>query len=415
MLEIDVTAMTFGPYAVARLDGLTVMAPNAAPGDRLEVAITSRRRELAFAKIERILEAGPDRRMPPCPYLPQCGGCDWQHLNYPAQLRAKAELIAAELRRANIDVDPVSLVEPAPAEFGYRSRIRMKVGRDGELGFYQLSSNALVEIDRCLVAAEGLRLPHAFASAIGRNLDEIEVVASGEREVLTAMMRKPPSAAELDRARRSIEQDASIQGIILKAGRAREVIGDPAVTISIEDGLELSVDADLFSQVNHAQNRKLVATVMEMASIQPEMRVLDIFCGAGNLSLPAARRGAIVNGIDADELAIAAANANAQRLGFADAKFIAGKASEAVNFLLRAKYRPDVTILDPPRVGAAELMEPLVKMHPRAIIYVSCDMATLARDLRILIDSGYRAQRITALDFFPNTHHVEIAAHLLLT
>jgi 23S rRNA (uracil1939-C5)-methyltransferase len=414
MPEIDVTAMTFGPYAVARLDGLTVMAPNAAPGDRLEVAITSRRRELAFAKVERIINAGPNRRTPPCPYLPQCGGCDWQHLNYAAQLRAKAELIAAELRRANIDVDPANLVEPAPAEFGYRSRIRLKVGRDGKLGFYQFGSNALVEIDRCLVATEGLRLPHAFASAMGRNLDEVEVVASGEREVLTAMMRKPPSA-EFDRARRIIEKDESIQGIILKAGRAREVIGDPAVTISIEEGLELSVDADLFSQVNHAQNRKLVAAVMEMASIQPEMRVLDIFCGAGNLSLPAARRGAIVNGIDADDLAIAAATKNAQRLGFAQAKFIAGKALEAVNFLLRAKYRPDVIILDPPRVGAAELMEPLVKLHPRAIIYVSCDMATLARDLRILIDSGYRAHRIAAVDFFPNTHHVEIIAHLLLT
>jgi 23S rRNA (uracil1939-C5)-methyltransferase len=415
MPEIDVTAMTFGPYAVARLDGLTVMAPNATPGDRLEVAITSRRRELAFAKIERVIEAGPNRRTPPCPYLPQCGGCDWQHLNYPAQLRAKAELIATELRRANIEVDPTNLVESAPAEFGYRSRIRLKVGPDGKLGFYQLGSNALVEIDRCLVATEGLRLPRAFASAMWRNLEEIEVVASGEREVLTAMMRKPPSPAEIDRAQKIFQHDASLQGIILKAGRAREVIGDPAVTISIEDGLELSVDADLFSQVNHAQNRKLVATVMGMASIQPEMRVLDIFCGAGNLGLPAARRGAIVNGIDAEDLAIAAATKNAQRLGFAQAKFIAGKASEAVNFLLRAKYRPDLTILDPPRVGAAELMEPLVKLHPRAIIYVSCDMATLARDLRILIDSGYRAHRITALDFFPNTHHVEIAAHLLLT
>ena len=123
-------------------------------------------------------------------------------------------------------------------------------------------------------------------------------------------------------------------------GATREVIGDPAVTISVEDGLDLVVDADLFSQVNHAQNRKLVATVMEMAAIEREMRVLDIFCGAGNLSLPAARRGAIVNGVDADGLAIAAATKNAQRLGLAEAKFIAGKAIEAVNFLMRAKYRP---------------------------------------------------------------------------
>jgi 23S rRNA (uracil1939-C5)-methyltransferase len=415
MPEIEVSAMTFGPYAVARLDGLTVMVPNAAPGDRLEVSIASRRRDFSLAHIERIIAPGSERRVPPCPFLPRCGGCDWQHLNYPAQLRAKAALIAAGLRRANLDVSAENLIEPAPEEFGYRSRIRLKVGRDGKLGFYQFGSNELVEIDRCLVASPGLRLPNVLASAWWRNLDEIEVVESGQREVITAMMRKPPSSAEIDRARQILEQYAAIQGIILRSGRVRQIVGDPAITIGIEGGLDLTVDADLFSQVNHAQNRKLVTTVMEMASIQRGMPVLDVFCGAGNMSLPAARRGAIVNGIDADELAIAAATKNAQRLGFADAKFIAGKAIEAVNFLIRAKYRPQVVILDPPRTGAVELMEPLIKMHPHSIIYVSCDVATLARDLRVLIEAGYRAQRIRAFDFFPNTHHAEIAAHLLLT
>lgn len=415
MPEIEVSAMTFGPYAVGRLDGLMVMVPNAAPGDRLEVSITSRRRDFSLATIERIIEPGPDRRVPPCPFLPRCGGCDWQHLNYPAQLRIKAELLAAGLRRANVDVSAEDLIEPAPQEFGYRSRIRLKVGRDGKLGFYQLGSNELVAIDRCIVASPGLRLPNALASALGRNLDEVEVVENGKREVLTAMMRKPASSAEVDRAHRILEQDAAIQGIILRSGRVRQVIGDPAITINVEAGLDLIVDADLFSQVNHAQNRKLVKTVMEMASIRPGARVLDVFCGAGNMSLPAARRGAMVNGIDADELAIAAATKNAQRLGFADARFIAGKATEAVNFLIRAKYRPQVVILDPPRTGAVELMEPIVKLHPRSVIYVSCDVSTLARDLRVLIDAGYRAQRIRAFDFFPNTHHAEIAAHLLLT
>src|SRR5580704_8448461 len=408
MPEIDVTAMTFGPYAVGRLDGFTVMVPNAAPGDRLEVAITSRRRDVSFAKVERIIRASADRRAAPCPFVPQCGGCDWQHLSYPAQLRAKAEVIVAGLRRANIEISAENLIAPAPEEFGYRSRIRLKVGRDGKLGFFQLGSNELVEIDRCLVASEGMRLPHALAAAMWRNLDEVEVVASGAREVIVAMLRKPPSPSEIDRAREIFQQDATIQGIILRSGRTREVLGDPAVTIGVESGLDLTIDADLFSQVNHAQNRKLVATVMEMAAVERGMRVLDIFCGAGNLSLPAARRGAIVNGIDADELAIDAASGNATRLGFAATKFIAGRATEAVNFLIRAKYRPQLVILDPPRVGAADLMEPIVKLRPRSVIYVSCDVATLARDLRILIENGYGAHRIAAFDFFPNTHHAEI-------
>jgi 23S rRNA (uracil1939-C5)-methyltransferase len=415
MPEIQVSAMTFGPYALARVDGLMVMVPNAAPGDRLEVSITSRRRDFSLGTIERIIAPGPDRRVPPCPFLPGCGGCDWQHLTYLAQLSAKAELIAAGLQRAKIEVSAENLIEPAPEEFGYRSRIRLKVGRDGKLGFYRLGSNQLVEIDRCLVASPGLRMPNAFALALGKNLDEVEVVANGTREVIVATMRKPPSSAEVDRARDLLEEDAAIQGIILRSGRERLVIGDPAININVESGMDLIVDADLFSQVNHAQNRKLVAAVMEMADIERGMRVLDVFCGAGNLSLPTARRGAIVNGIDSDELAIASATRNAQRLGFAESKFIAGKATEAVNFLIRAKYRPQVVILDPPRTGAAELMEPIVKMRPRSIIYVSCDVSTLARDLRGLIEAGYRAERIRAFDFFPNTHHTEIAAHLLLT
>jgi 23S rRNA (uracil1939-C5)-methyltransferase len=418
MPEIQVSAMTFGPYALARLDGRSVMVPNAAPGDRLEVTIRSRRRDFSIASIERVIAPGPDRRTPPCPYLPRCGGCDWQQLDYRAQLRAKAELIAAGLRRAiDLEIDPADLIEPAPEEFGYRSRIRLQVGREGRLGFFRLGSNELVEIDRCLVAAPSLKLPSALTAALWRNLEEIEVVTSSGREVLIAHMRKPPTPQEIERARGVCERDESIQGVVMKSGAARNVIGDPVIGITIESGLDLKVDADLFSQVNHAQNRKLVAAVMEMASIgpAPAVEVLDLFCGAGNLSLPAARRGATVTGIDADELAVAAAQRNARALGLSNTKFVAGKAAETVNFLIRARYRPAVVILDPPRTGAAELMEAIVKMRPHAVIYVSCDIATLARDLRILTAARYRAERIRAFDFFPNTHHAEIAAHLLLT
>lgn len=416
MPEIDVTAMTFGPYAIARLDGQTIMVPSAVPGDRVEIRIASRRRDYSIATIERVIAPGPGRRLPPCPFLPRCGGCDWQQLEYPDQLRAKAELMVARLRRVvDLELDPFDLIEPAPAEFGYRSRIRLKVGSEGRLGFHQLGTTELVEIDRCMVAAPEILLPHEFAKSMGRNLEEIEIVKSGEREVITAFMRKPPSAAEVECGRRLVRQDHAIQGIVLRSGRVRETIGDPAVAITVEDGLEMRVDADLFSQVNRAQNRKLVATVMEMVAIEPGMELLDVFCGAGNLSLPAARRGAKVTGVDSDDLAIAMAAKNAEALGLRQTKFIAARAVDAAHFLIRARYRPQVAILDPPRIGAADLMDPIVKMMPHAVIYVSCDVSTLVRDLRILCSGGYRAKRICAFDFFPNTHHTEIAAHLLLT
>ena len=393
MPEIQITAMSFGPYAIARLDGRTIMVPNAAPGDRLQVAIATQRRDYSIAAIQRVIEPGTDRRSPPCPFLPRCGGCDWQQLEYPAQLRAKAELIAAGLRRViDSELDPDGLIEPAASEFGYRSRIRLKVGREGALGFYRLGSNELVEIDRCMVADPSIHLPHEFAAALWRNLEEVEIVADGERQVLIGAMRKPPAPGDVTRARRVMESDGAIAGIVLRSGGAREVIGDPEVALAIEDGLEIRAGADLFSQVNHAQNRKLVATVMEMAAVERGMDLLDIYCGAGNLSLPAARRGAKVTGIDADAHAIAAAARNAEAGNFAEAKFIASNAIDALSFLIRARYRPAVVILDPPRTGAYDLMEQVLKMRPRSVIYVSCDIATLARDLRVVINGGYRAR-----------------------
>src|SRR5579872_1252273 len=236
MAEIEATAMTFGPYAIARLDGAVVMVPNGAPGDRLEVSISSRKRDFSVAEIDRVIVPGPDRRVVPCPFLPRCGGCDWQHLDYSAQLRAKSELIAAGLRRANIEVGGENLIEPAPAEFGYRARIRLKVARDGKLGFYQLGSNRLVEIDRCMVAAPGLRVPNAFAKALWRNIEEIEVVENGEREIIAASMRKPPSAKEIELATQTFERDDKLQGVILRSS-SRTVIGDPAISVAIEAGL----------------------------------------------------------------------------------------------------------------------------------------------------------------------------------
>ena len=420
MPEIEITAMTFGPYGVGRLDGKTVMAPNCVPGDRLEVAIESERRDYLLARPIAVIRPGPDRRTPPCPFLPRCGGCDWQAIAYPAQVRLKGEIIAAELGRAlGVTLDPARLVEPAPAEFGYRSRIRLKAGPGGKLGFNQLGSNRLVEIDRCMVAAEGIRLPDRLAAALGRNLDTIEVVCeaarNGGREVLIAHLMRPPAVIDLARAREVIAADSAIAGIVMRSGRTREVIGDPAITIELEPALQITVDADLFSQVNHVQNRRLIAFVMEAAGAHEAARILDLFCGAGNFSLPAARRGAEVTGVDSEPLAVAAAAANARRMGFDRARFSAMKATETAAFLLRARYRPATVILDPPRAGAPDLMDPIAKLGARAVIYVSCNLTTLARDLRALAARGYRLENLRAFDFFPNTHHAEIVARAVLT
>ena len=406
--------MTFGPFAVGRLDGKAVMVPSAVPGDLLEVTVIQERAGYLVARAERVLKAGAARRIPPCPYLPRCGGCDWQQITYPGQVRFKAEVIAATLNRAlGMELDPATLVEPAPAEFGYRARIRFQAGRGGRLGFYEAGSRRLVEVEHCMVAAAEIRVPREFAAEI--ECEEIEVVADRGREVLVAHLARRPGAAVLERARRLVERDARIAGAVLRAGRTREVIGEVSIAVTLEPGLELEVDADLFSQINRAQNLKLVAAVTEMAAAGADARVLDLFCGAGNFSLPAARRGAEVMGVDADALAVAAATRSAARLGLKRAEFAAMEAAELARFLLRARYRPEVVIMDPPRAGARELISPLLRMRAARVIYVSCDVATLARDLQALCAGGYRIAAVRALDFFPNTHHAEVVAHAVLT
>ena len=416
MTEIEISAMTFGAFGVGRIGGKAVMVPGAVVGDRLDVEIVSERRDYSVAKIREVVSASAERRAAPCPYLPRCGGCDWQHIEYGAQVRFKGEVVARELGHAlGIEIDPSGLVEQAPAEFGYRSRIRLRVGAKGALGFYEAASNTIVEIDSCMVAEAGMRMPAHLARSLGKRVEEIEVVRDGAREVQVAHLKKPPTEEDLRRARNVLEADGEIAGIVLRAGASRSTVGDATISIELEDGLSIEVDADLFSQVNRAQNRKLVASVMEMAAIHESSAVLDLYCGAGNFSMPAARRGARVTGVDDDAGAIAAAARNAERLKFSGAQFVAMKASATADFLHRARYRPDIIILDPPRTGALDLMAPIVKLRAASVIYVSCDVTTLARDLRVLTGAGYKIKRVRGFDFFPNTHHVEIAVHALLT
>lgn len=414
-MEIEITGMTFGSYGVGHREGKTVLMPGVAPGDVVEASIGAEHSDYTVARLERVIRPGADRREPPCRFVPRCGGCDWQHLEYAAQVRIKAELIAAEFKRAlGFELDPVGLVEPSPAEFGYRARIRLKVGRDGTLGYHAAGSNNLIAIDRCMVAAAE-RMPVALAASFGRRCREIEVVADNGREVLVVELAKTPSAVEVAIARRAVAAGGHVKGIILRGGRERTVVGDCIITLESEDGCAIEAEADRFNQVNREQNRKLVAAVCEMTGASEGMALLDLFCGAGNLSLPMARRGARVTGVDADALAIDAAGRNAARMGLSDAQFIALKAAETARFFARARYRPDVVTLDPPRNGAAELMEPMARLKPAAVVYVSCDCATLVRDLLALRSFGYEIEQVRAFDFFPNTHHAEVAVRALLT
>jgi 23S rRNA (uracil1939-C5)-methyltransferase len=405
--------MTFGPYAIARVDGKAVLIPAAMPGDVVEIETQSQMRDYAMARVVRIIEPAPHRREPPCPYAATCGGCDWQQIQYEAQARLKGQVLAAAFRPLNIELDPDGLVAAAPTEFGYRSRVRLKTGPGGRIGFYHLRSNSLVEIEACLVAGPSIAGAAGAAQALGRNCTEVEVIAGQQGEVLVAHLTKAPGAIERKIARQLV--DAGIAGLILRCGAIRELFGDVRIGCEVEAGCVIEADADLFSQVNQVQNRELVTTVMQLAEVSPTSRVLDLFCGSGNFSLPAARRGADIIGLDRDPLAIETARLNAGRMQLERTQFIAMRAIEGLRFLLQTGYCPDTLIIDPPRAGAADIIELIKRLKARKLIYVSCNPSTLVRDLRQMLSKGYEITYVHGLDFFPNTHHFEIVTGLLLT
>jgi 23S rRNA (uracil1939-C5)-methyltransferase len=239
----------------------------------------------------------------------------------------------------------------------------------------------------------------------------LAVAPDGAALAATASAR--PGPADLAASEALLARVASLRGTVVSGGGARQVAGDPMLRIPLEPGLDLEVPADVFAQVNPGGNRLLVGSVLELGAFTAGERVLDLYCGAGNFSLPLARRGAVVHGVERSGVAVATARANAARLGLEQTSFQHAAVTDALRG--RAPGAVDAVVLDPPRSGAADALDALAALRPLRIVYVSCDPATLARDVGVLVSRGYRLARVQPIDLFPQTYHVESVAELRLT
>lgn len=335
--------MAYGGDAVGRSQGRVVFVPLGAPGDQAEVEVTRRHRRWERAEIVRVLEPGPARVEPPCPYFGDCGGCQWQHLSAEAQLGAKQQILRSALRR----LAPDATVTRASVPFGYRRRVKIHYA-DGLVGFLARRSHRLVPVDRCLLL-------------------------------------EPDLQAAVDRARPGLTGRGSRQLC------AREDLADPGEP-------PFRVEAEVFAQVSDAADRAVRRAVVEHAR---GARVLELFAGAGNFTrlLTAA---ADVTAVEADPRALALLRQNAP-----DARAWEARADDALSDLIRAGERFDTVVLDPPRAGAIELVERLVDLSPQRIVYVSCDPMTLARDCERLVARGYEVTRAQGFDLMPQTYHIE--------
>lgn len=384
-LELKVEKIVPRGLGLAFTEGLTVFVPLSATGDRVRAEIVELKGRSAFAEIVAVLEPSSERIVPRCPYFGTCGGCDFMHLNYAAQLAAKVAMIRDCIERiGKIDYQKdIALVE-SPTQFGYRLRAQWHADpQTGEIGYYQRNSRKLVDVKECLVLVPELqteldRCRDKLSPELAAEMIQIDAAAGDEGEVSTY------SANLLDPTRE---------------------IGFTAA------GEGLAFSARSFFQGNRFLVEKLVEFALGDAKGET---ALDLYCGVGLFTLPLARKFTSVIGVEDNEKAVELANANAERAGLRNIDLYAASVRDYLGSGEAPK--PDFVLLDPPRAGTEkETVMNLIALEPQRVSYVACEPSILARDLRRFVDNGYAIESITALDLFPQTHHIETVAQLIRT
>ena len=416
-LRLDVERLTYGFDALAHRDRQVVFVPYAAPGDRVRAEVVEQRRGYLRAQVLAVEAPGPARVMPGCRWFPVCGGCQWQHIAPSTQRDAKAAIVAEQLARGaglrDVAVEPTLA---SPGDWRYRARVTLVVeGR--RAGYHRARSHTLVEVDECPLAVPAvtahLAAARDWAASLRVALRRVTVAEAPGGVVLVGAAAAAPGAADLAATESLLVRVATVRGVVLAGGGVRRTLGDPTVRVLLEPGLDLEVPADAFTQVNPAANQRLVEVVLRLGAFRAGERVLDLYCGAGNFTLPIARRHAVVDGVERDPIAVEAGRANATRAGLMTATFRAARVTEALRAFAPGTF--DTVVLDPPRAGAADAVAGVAALRPPRVVYVSCDPSTLARDVRAFLARGYRLGHVQPVDLFPQTYHIETAAELLLT
>lgn len=423
---VTIERLAYGPAGVAHIDGKVVFVPGTVPGDEVVVETVSQKKNYATARVLEIRSPSPFRRRPPCPYVTHCGGCPWQHIAYQEQLRAKETLVSEQLRRiGGLNDIPLLPVLPSPEEWRYRQRVRLHVDHKKRVGFLAPRSHEVVAIDSCLVAWEGisshLHLLREWVASLRTIVAQIELAVEEptvhpeeQRVIVVAYARGPFRQEDEQACQRLLATQPLAAGVILQGKEWRRAWGGTSRMGAGKDEV-LTVHEGVFTQVNSAANQLLVEAVLRHSQVRSEDTVIELYCGSGNFSVAVARRARELIGIERDGSAVANARANAARAGVTNARFLQACAAVGVRQMLTEGIHGDVVLLDPPRTGAADIVDDLPRLGARAVTYVSCDPATLARDLRRLHQHGYRLQAVQPIDMFPQTHHIEVVAVSVLT
>ena len=457
-VTLDIIGLTQDGEGVGRADGFTLFVQGALPGERIKAKVLKVKKQYGYAKMLELLQASPDRVEAPCPIYRQCGGCQLQHLDYAAQLAWKRQHVIDSLTRIGklrvadvagegVVVHPtIGMAEP----WRYRNKAQVPIGMaladmaDGAAGsliggFYARGSHRIIDMDACviqherndeavrLVKALGTRLGiRAYDETTGRGLLRHVVVrtgfATGETMVClvtngTRIPRVDELVEGIRRALpdvRSIVQNVNTRNTNVIFGDETRVLWGSDVIHDELDGIRFAISARSFYQVNPAQTVALYRKAVEYAGLTGRETVIDAYCGIGTISLFLARRAGKVYGVESVPEAVEDARRNAALNGIANASFEVGLAEEVIPRWREAGIAADVIVVDPPRKGCdAQLLDTIVRMRPKRVVYVSCNPATLARDLAVLEAGGFRTVEVQPVDMFPHTGHVECVVLLV--
>jgi len=418
---------------IAHVDGRVVFVHGAVRDEKCVIQILKVLKNCAFAKVMQVEELSSHRQEPACPYFGRCGGCDFWHISYEEELRAKRQRVDDALQRiGGLQLQTEAIYGAEEMRF-YRNKSQYPVSKEGKAGFYRSRTHEVIAAERCLIqkpeadaakaAVEQWMARYAvpgYDEVSGKGLvRHIYVRSNREGESLICLLangEKLPHEGELVQLLR--EACPKTVGVVLGINRRRDnvILGDNYRTLwgsdRIEDtlcGLRFSLSVPSFYQINRDQAEKLYGLAVEMAGLTGEETVLDLYCGTGTITLAMAQKAARAIGAEIVPEAIEDAKENALRNGMeGKTEFYCADAAQIAGELARQQLRPDVICVDPPRKGLApEVIGHVCAMQPQRVVYVSCDPATLARDLKLFDEQGYEAVRAAAVDMFPRTVHVE--------
>lgn len=431
--SLDITGYTAEGMGVARLEGRVVFVPFTIAGERWNVRLEKVNKTVAWGRGVELLRPSPERLGPGCPVFGRCGGCQFRHMTYDEELRAKGQRIADALERVGgvrLELPPVLGAEKPDR---YRNKVQFPVDRAEDrvrAGYYRARSHQVLEVEDCLLQPERVsRLQRAFEEWAAHLPSEyhmegrfvvrhLYVRTNSRGEALVCVVAWKPVLPGADRLVSALREcEPGVVGVVLNVNPAdtNVILGPEYHTLWGRDYLEeelcaytfrLSVPS--FFQINQAQTELLYAVALDFAALTGRETVLDLYCGIGTISLALSRRAAKVIGAEIVPQAIQDARENARRNGVENTEFFCGDAGTVAARLSGEGVRPQVICVDPPRKGLQpEVPAILAGMAPERIVYVSCDPATLARDVRRFGELGYRAVKAQGVDLFPRTAHVE--------